>query len=224
VKVDPTLAQVGFGSAVLEVGQTSQVPIRFNSTSGIADIQVPVHINAGPLSNLVLQVVAPELDPAFSKLSHTGGTNYLLSLKVRPGQPMQGEKVAAVLAFEIPVTANSAFVPLRMGTVTGHTPDGRLLKDRPGRSGRVVVVGSDPLLEAALAGDGARSLTVYAKPGSSYAVEYAADMKGTGGWNRLPQKLAPIQLATPMQLPNPGFPVVLYRAVKLQTAPLALNP
>jgi hypothetical protein len=82
-----------------------------------------------------------------------------------------------------------------------------------GQSGRVVVVGNEPLLEAILNPDGTRGMAIYSPPASVYAVEYTTNLADSSSWVRLFEG-ASMTLSTSVSGLDPSFDRVFYRAVR----------
>jgi hypothetical protein len=89
---------------------------------------------------------------------------------------MQG--VAARLAFGSDPLAASAFVRLQPVGTEGLLA-GTLLNRVGQGAGRVVLLGTEPLLDAV----GDRTLRLYGRPGVRYAIESSAELKDTGVWS-----------------------------------------
>ena len=62
--------------------------------------------------------------------------------------------------------------------VAAHLSNGVLVYHKSAIPGRVVVVGADALLEAAVGASGQRSLAVYAPPTATYTIQYASSLNG----------------------------------------------
>jgi hypothetical protein len=72
------------------------------------------------------------------------------------------------LSFEA-LPGKPAFVPLDVANVIGLKTDGTPVGNNSGISGRIVVIGLQPLLGASLDTNAARILTIYGNPGSNYS-------------------------------------------------------
>jgi len=171
------------------------------------------------LTNLALQALAPEIDPASATLVPLGATTTVLHLAARPGQSILGSKQLAQLTFTAITNQQSAFVPLNALPFSATKADGSLLTSQPAHSGRAVVVGQEALLEATLDASGNRSVILYGKPSSSFAIEYTASPGSPRTWTRLSPGFSLTSLATLVPLPDPASAFVLYRAAQLAAAP-----
>src|SRR5208283_2270579 len=82
------------------------------------------------------------------------------------------------LAFQA-LPASSAFVPLVVSNVVGLKSDGTPVGNSGGISGRVVVIGLQPLLEAWLGSNSTRMLTLYGNPGTNYQLMFSTNLSST---------------------------------------------
>jgi hypothetical protein len=173
------------GSVILRAGQTGSVPLNFNSSVGLTNLEFFLDLPAGHLTNFTLAGLPAEVDPASATVTPQGGTTWVLHLTSRSGQTMVGVKEIAQFTFTAISNVPSAFVPLKLGTIRASKTDASLVANLYGQSGRVVVVGNEPLLEAAAARDGSRQLTLYGKPWFSYAIECSTNLANAGGWQQI---------------------------------------
>ncbi|HWH70715.1 MAG TPA: hypothetical protein VNT26_15100, partial [Candidatus Sulfotelmatobacter sp.] len=170
---------ITLGSTMLQTGQTSSVPVSFNSSVGIANVDLTLNLAPGHLTNFVLNSLAPEVDPAAVSVTAQGVSNIVLHLPARSGQLLFGGKQIAQFTFAAIASQPSAFVPLKLQQINATKAGSSLLTSNLfGASGRAVVVGREALLEAALQRNGTRIMTLYGKPYSSYALEYATNLTG----------------------------------------------
>ncbi|MHB8519120.1 MAG: hypothetical protein ACYDH9_00045 [Limisphaerales bacterium] len=210
------------GSTVMQTGQTSSVPVICNSGVGVSNLTFVLDVPLGHLTNLLLQALAPEIDPASATVTPQAGTTSLLRLAARSGQTILGAKQLAQLTFTAIPSQPSAFVPLKLLSITAAKPDASLVANLSGQSGRAVVIGAAALLEANRDLDGARSLMLYGKPSSSYAIDYTTNLANPSLWTRwyripLPAMSAPIPALD--ESLNPIF----YRAVEFLADPPVLQ-
>lgn len=202
VGIDAAVAQLSIGSTVLQAGRSGSVPVNFSSSEGVTDLSIVLDVPPGHLTNLALQALAPEINPASATIVPQAGTTALLHLAARPGQSILGSKQLAQLAFTAIANQQSAFVPLNALSFSATMADGSLLTDRPAQSGRAVVVGQEALLEATLDASGNRGLILYGKPSFTFAIEYTTSLSSPATWTRLSPGFSLTTLATPVQLLN----------------------
>jgi hypothetical protein len=217
--INPRVAQLSIGSTVLQAGRSGSVPVNFSSSEGVTDLSIVLDVPPGHLTNLALQALAPEINPASATIVPQAGTTALLHLAARPGQSILGFKQLAQLTFTAIANQQSAFVPLNALPFSATKAGGSLLTGRPAQSGRAVVVGQEALLEATLDASGNRGLILYGKPSSTFAIEYTTSLTSSATWTRLTSGFSLTTLATPVQLSNSSPDLVLYRAARLSAAP-----
>ncbi|MGZ8939021.1 MAG: hypothetical protein ACXW32_07410, partial [Limisphaerales bacterium] len=224
----PTLASLGseffavsIGSTIVLFGDGGAVSITGNSGVGLATINLSIEIPPGHLTNLTLTGFAPELNPAASAVTHQGGSSWLVQLVAQPGQTFNGNKAMAQLEFVAGTNRTSAFVPLKVVGLTAFKPGAATVGQVVSESGRVVVVGDEPLVEAERASNGSRTLTLYGRPNLAYAIEYADALSGSDWnlWMRVPMAA----LSASFQPPTTGGANVFYRAYEFQADPPVLE-
>ncbi len=205
------------GSAVLQTGQSTNIPILLTTSDGLSALDLTLVTTPGRLTNLNLTALSPEIDPAAVSVTVQSASNLVLHLPARSGQVIAGSKAVAQFAFQGTPGQPSAFVPLTINQVTASRPDNSVLTNLTLASGRLVIVGNESLLEAGVTTNGGRTLTLYAKPNFSYALEYATNVAAGAEWTRL-RPLAITQLATPVAGVGDVAPI-FYRAVEFNADP-----
>jgi hypothetical protein len=218
VSVGTEYLALSIGSAVLQVGQSTNVPVKFNSSAGLASLDLTLNVAPGHLSTLSLTSLASEVDPVGVKVTVQSATNVVLHLPARSGQVISGTKEVAQLSFSATSGQQSAFVPLTLRQVVAARPDSTLMTNLTLVSGRLVIVGRESLLEASLPNGGAREMTLYAKPYLCYALEYSTNVRPGSVWTRL-RPIAVTQLATPVFGLDGAFNQIFYRAVEFNADP-----
>lgn len=211
-----------FGSTVVRAGQNVSVAITANTSASVAGLDLMLDIPAGHLSGLTLQVLAPELDPLASSITPQGGNSWLVRFRPRSGQIFTGEKQIATLSSTALAGQISAFVPLRVTSITATHPDASAVKNLFAQSGRVVVVGAQPLLEAFSETNSQRWLALYGIPGVAYAIEKKPAVGPLSDWSAVTHLVAPA-LTTSVPIANAGTPNVFYRALEFAPDPPVLE-
>lgn len=210
------------GAAVLPAGQTNRVPITIEASTNLTAIDLTLQIPPGRLTNLVLQTFASPLDPVASTVTQQNATTWLLHFTTQSGQTISGSNLLAELAFTAVPDQTSAFVPLQVSTVTGTKTDALPISRTFAQSGRVVIIASQPLLEAGFAVDGSRQLTLYGKAWTSYAIEYSTNLANPAGWTQ-EQHFAQTNMVTVLAGLGAASPNAFYRAVEFTPDPPVLE-
>jgi hypothetical protein len=111
------------------------------------------------------------------------------------------------------VSTQSAFVNLTLSSLNARQTNGLPVTHTIPGSGRVVVVASEPLLEASLFANSQRQLTLYGPPGTGYRIEKTAALSPSPLWlNAWEGDLTNLQQVIPLTETNGMF----YRALRLR--------
>lgn len=210
------------GSSIVLTGQAGGVAVSGNASVGLATINVTLNIPPGHLTNFALSALAPELNPGTSTVTAQGGSSWLLHFAAQAGQSFSGAKPLAQLTFTAAAGQPSAFVPLQIAGLAATKPDNSPVSQVLAQSGRVVVVGDEPLLEALRSPDESRTLALYGRPNASYAIEYANALSSSNlwtFWTRVPMT----DLSAMLQPTQPIAPSVFYRAYEFTADPPILE-
>jgi hypothetical protein len=168
--------QVAVGSTVVQIGQIGCVPVDLVSTVGLTNLSFTLLYLPNRLTNFV--VSATNAAVGTSVVQTIGSSQAFFSLNTLPGQVLQGPAHVGTLCFAVP-PGPSAFVPLAITNVVGLRADGASVGNILGQPGRVVVVGTQPLLEAWLSTNSHRMLTLYGNPGASCLMNLNTNLAST---------------------------------------------
>ena len=207
-----------FGSTVVRSGQNASVAITANTSTSVGALDITLDIPADHLGGLALQSLAPEFDPLTTSITPQGGTTWLVRFRTRAGQFFTGDKQIATLSSTALPGQISAFVPLRVTGITATHPDAAVVKNLFAQSGRIVVVGGEPLLEAFSETNGQRRLALYGIPGTAYGIEKTPTFAPQAGWNAVTHFVA---RALTTSVPAGGMAAadVFYRAHEFNPDP-----
>jgi hypothetical protein len=109
---------------------------------------------------------------------------------------------------------SSAFVPLQVSNLTAWQSDGLAMPRTLANSGRVVVVGEAPLIEALSATDGLRNMALYGNPGTTNIVEACTLLNDGESWLPIPPQVVFTNHCTTIQVPKDANSVIIYRVRK----------
>ncbi|MEW6161109.1 MAG: hypothetical protein AB1813_27080, partial [Verrucomicrobiota bacterium] len=167
------------GSGFVENNQEGSVSIHVENNPGVAQLSFVLDLPPDRLSNFSVEAVAPELNaPAVTSIS---SREYRVDLNIRAGQTLSGNREVARLKFAAQ-NQPSAFVPLKVMSIDARKADNIVVGNLFGESGRVVIIGAQPLLEARFTEDKRRFLTLYGRPLAGYQVQVSSDLSGNGHW------------------------------------------
>jgi hypothetical protein len=206
--------RVGLGSTTLQVGQNGCVPLNLLSTIGLTNLNFTLVCDSNRFTNWTFSATNPVIGAA--EIQALDSAQILFSLGTKAGQVMQGPSVAGQICFGT-LPGPSAFLLLRITKITGIATDGSSLGNTFGQSGRVVVIGREPLLEASLAPNGQRMLTLYGNPGSGYQIESNTNLATTDwatAW------LVPLTNLFEIFDVNQQLKQVFYRAIEIEANPV----
>jgi hypothetical protein len=186
--------EVILGRTVMQVGQTSSVPVSVETSTSVTNISFTVDVPFARLTNVTLQGLAPGVTAALQSAG-PGRVQLVVSAATAlpPGPPL------ANLGFVALSNQPSAFVPLLVSSPAALQANGVAVPRVSARDGRVVIVGGEPLLEALISTNGQRRLTLYGEPDVTYDVERTTSLNPVvlwmpfwrGGVTNLVQPIAP---------------------------------
>jgi hypothetical protein len=184
--------ELSLGQSLLQVGQTSSVPVTLVTTRGLTNLQALIQVPADHLGSLALVGVASELGSATLQQQTTDV--WKMDFVSAPGQQLQGTQELAHLSF-LAVPNHSAFVPLIVSEViTNLAVDGSSIWRTLTSDGRAVVVGQDSLVEALPLTNGFPNLILYGVPGVSYEMLYSP-VPQAAAWQSVWQGTMPTNLS-----------------------------
>ncbi len=173
----PECIQASIGNTVMQIGQTSSVPVLLLSTTALTNMAFTVPFPPDRLTNFAITVNSAQVLTQSMQLLDTGHVQ--VSFILPASSVLHGPTNVGLLSFAALPNQPSAFVPLAIINVSGHKPDGGLAASAYGQAGQVVIIGKEPLLEAALGTNDQRLLTLYGNPGASYQMAYNTNLLTT---------------------------------------------
>ena len=167
------------GSATVRAGGLTNVPIDFYSSTALSNLVLTLPYPSDRLTGLTLENLVPSLADATLDVLTTPGAAQI-TFAARPGQGLSGTQHLARLHFTAAAGQSSAFVPLTLNNAVGLRAQPGLAPSALLHDGRVVVLGSHPLLEA-LPGL-PRVLSIYGLPGRTYLIEKTPTPASPASW------------------------------------------
>jgi hypothetical protein len=165
--------QVGIGSAVVQVGQSSVLPVTLLSTVGITNLSFSLASPSGCFSGWTVASNNPCI--AAATVQCAGSAPPLFCMLTGPGQTLQSPSLLETVAFTA-LPGDSAFVPVVATNIVGFKSDGSGVGNVISLPGQVVVIGRQPLLTSSLGNNAARTLTVYGNPGTNYQMAFSTNL------------------------------------------------
>jgi len=172
--------EISIGSSVAQTGQSTCVPVSLVATVGLTNLSFTLAYPSGFLTNWS---VAPSNSAVASATANTVDPSHTqFNIGVQSGQVLQGSTVIGSICLDT-LPGNSAFVPLAIGNMGATASDNSPVTNLIGQPGRVVVIGSQPLLEASIGTNSSRALTLYGNSGASYRLLTTTNLNGGGSWS-----------------------------------------
>lgn len=223
VTMTEAMAGVELGSAVVPTGQTNSVPLMVETEFSGTNITFSIALPAAALTNLTLQNLAPEADPASVRVQWATPTNAQIRLASRAGLYFNKERAVARLGFRA-VGTRTVRVPLKIVNPALTLSCGSSVTALVVNNGEVLVLGNEPLLQPALGAGGQRQLTILGKVGNAYTLEYSTNVGPSAVWTPLDLRVCITNPSVTVTLPGYSGPQVYYRAVELRACPPILVP
>jgi hypothetical protein len=170
------------GSAIVRAGTSGSIPLDLNASS-VTNLTMTMNLETNRFSSLTLQPLSPLLGSA--SLQAIDSNHIQISMSAASGQTFQGNQEIAQLNFSVLSNQPSAFVPFKPQTIQAKNADSSVTTNIAVQSGRLVIIGNEPLLETTLNANQRRDLTLYGKPGASYQIEYATNLSNPSSWTLL---------------------------------------
>jgi hypothetical protein len=164
------------GEAIILAGESGAVDVTVESELELASIQTRIRLTEAGLTQLTIGNLASAV--ASARLEPVSADEYSLVLAAGAGQSLRMQGVAARLGFGSDPLAESAFVRLQPVGTEGSL--GGTVLNRVGQvAGRVVLLGTEPLLEAVAD----RTARLYGRPGVRYAIDSSSALEEPGMWS-----------------------------------------
>jgi hypothetical protein len=212
----PDCVQVSLGSTVVRAGDTVSVPMALLSTVPLSNVVMLAAYPAERFTNTTLLINPQQV--AAAPLFNQPGTGLLdVGLEFQTNHTLRLSTNVVTLGFTTFSNQSSAFVWLTLPNVAAQRSDGSVVTNAYGLSGRVVVVGEEPLLEALRAPSNQVSLLQYALPDSAIGLQWTTNVAGSG-WQPSPS-VTQTNLVQAAGSFTPSFPVLFFRALRGTNGP-----
>ncbi len=175
----PECVEASLGQTVMLAGTTSSVPVNLVSSTALTNMAFTVHFSSGNFTNFDLTVNSAAV--LTQQVDLLQPDQVRLSFTLPAASVLYGPTNVAQFWFTALSNQSSAFVTLGISNIVALKPDGDTAENASGLPGRVVLIGREPLLEARNGLIGEPTLTLYGKPGSSYALEWRTNVLA-GAW------------------------------------------
>jgi hypothetical protein len=175
-------AQLSFGSSVVALGQTSSVPLIFNSSVGVTNVSFVLDIPGNRMTNLSVISLT-------NIVTITQGTNgaahSLVTIKAATGTSIQGPITVGQINYKAVPNLPSCFATLKATAISATQSNGLVIPTTLNGFGQAVLVGSQALTKACTTTNGLNNLTIYGPAGTNCQLQSRIGLTGT--WtNELP--------------------------------------
>jgi hypothetical protein len=163
--------QLELGSAVMQAGTTSGVPVTLLSTVGLTNLSWTLSNPANRLTNWVFA-------SSNAAIASASSTQTFFNLSTVSGQTLPSPALLGTIYF-MALPGPSAFLAQVATNIVGTKLDGSAAGNASTQPGRVVVVGSQPLLEPTLGTNATRTLILYDNPGTNFQLTFNSSLDST---------------------------------------------
>lgn len=168
--------EASLGETVIAVGEAGSVPVQLLSTVELTNLVFSVAYPADRFTGFTLAVDLQQVSQPVLEEKTPGRLDIQLTL---PGERiLHGPTNVGTLHFLTRSNQSSVFAPLPILDIDGLKPNGNQVANAYGQPGRVVVVGSQALLESRLNADQSVVLILYGPPRTTNQILTADRMSG----------------------------------------------
>ncbi|HYE31261.1 MAG TPA: CARDB domain-containing protein [Methylomirabilota bacterium] len=210
------------GQSVVLAGASGSVPLEIFSSAALTNItftfSAPAELRGVQVEGWVPEIANVELvQGAGAPASHG---LWSARISAATGKVFQGNQTLAQIQFTSAQSDRSMFANVRLQQVVASKPDGTTVGTTYLKSGRVVILHSEPILEAELGAGGSRRVRLFGRADASYRLQTSNRLNPGGVWgNGELIEVDPALLMQEISLPN-GAGLIFYRAVKAAPGPL----
>ena len=170
---------VAVGSASIQAGQSGAVSLTVSSSDGVTNLSFVIDWPTNSLPSPTLSVSAGGI--ASGSLRNQGN-HTMVTIQTSAGQMLQGSNVIGSLNFQSLASQSSCYVHLPVSSLNAVKPNGLPYAVAVPTSGQIAVINGSAMLQAAATVAPTRSLTILAKVGNSYQVQYCTNCGPAGVW------------------------------------------
>jgi hypothetical protein len=167
------------GTASIQAGQNGSVSFALSSSEGVTNLSFSIPWPTNSLPGPALSISVPGV--ASSSLRYQAN-NAVVTIQMAPGQALQGSNVIGSLSFQSLPSQPSGYINLPIGSLTAAKPSSSLYVNAIPTAGQVAIVNGLVMLQANATSSSGRNLTVLAKVGNSYQVQYCTNFGPSAVW------------------------------------------
>jgi hypothetical protein len=172
-------SELSVGAAAVSAGQSGTVPLTLASSIGVTNVLFILDFPNNQVSSVTVSSLAPSV--ATVTQSPVGSTHSTVTVKAVSGQVLQNLALVQV-NFTAKANQHSSFVPVTVSGMNAVEVGGTPVPKSIGLSGRIVLIGPEPIVSAQLSTNGLPSIVVYGNSGANFAVDMKTNARVAGGW------------------------------------------
>ena len=200
-------AQLSFGSSVVALGQTSSVPLIFNSSVGVTNVSFVLDVPGNRMTNLSVTSLT---NIATITQGTNGAAHSLVTIKAAAGKSIQGPITVGQVNYKAVPNLPSSFATLKATSISATQLNGLVIPTAITGLGQAALVGSQPLTKGCTTTNGLNSLTIYGPVGTNCQLQSKIGLNGT--WtNELPAAVMSTNLYVTYSNVPPARAMKFYR-------------
>jgi len=205
-------AELNVGQAIVAGGEQGAVPVEFFASAPAADVEFDLDVPPGRVGGLTIAALVPEVGSA--TILKQGDTRYHVKVTARAGSAFQARAEIVELGCTATGDGHSAFVPLVPGGLAVRKTDGTPISTVFARSGRIVLIQAEPLVEMVRDTGSPRRLMLYGKLGVGYQLQSSLEFGLPIPWND-ESRVTMTERSRRVDLAPPAGGTIFYRARQL---------
>jgi uncharacterized delta-60 repeat protein len=178
--------KLGFGEVWLREGERGSVPIMLHiydqSNTGVTNLSFKLQFPAIRFENMFLTNMTGFL--GVCSLSPLNSTSAVVRLAAASGQTLPGDVVLANIGFDTVSNLGSGIFSFKPAEIECMRADGRKTAITIVETGRIGIVGREPLLGIKMEGP-TRRFTLYGRAGVRYRLESAFNLSPAAAWKAI---------------------------------------
>jgi hypothetical protein len=202
--------EVSPGSTTVMAGESGSVVLNTFSSAALSALHFNIEYPVDRLTDVAVDPLAPQV--ATVTLGQATSTGGMITVAAVPSQMLLHTQELARLRFTTRPEQTSGFVPLSVSAIEPERTEPGLHPHVLAATGRIAVIGHQPLLEARITENQQRELILYGRAGLPYIIESSPDGDATGSWNHVKSVTVSTQLSEVIRITGSADQTIFYRA------------
>lgn len=203
------------GSAITRSGQSGSIGISIDTTAALTNLEFTIQFPSGFLTNPSLASVSPVVNNSLATVNQIENGLWVVKLPANIGTNIYGLITnIATISFSTPPGLASAIIEPVVSAIQPAKTNGQFVPNTFARVGKIIIVGTQPVLEAQLNPDGSRRLVIYGVPGITYQIQSTTVLGNPLRWDPVADvNLTNGSAILPLQSGNER--AIFYRALEI---------